>query len=497
MSNVLADLYPQNVFRIFEEISQIPRGSGNEAAISRYVADFAAKSGYEAVCDNAGNAAVNVPASSGMEDRGKLILQAHMDMVCEKEAGSAHDFLTDPIEVYVDEGFVKAKGTTLGADDGIGMALALAIMEEKELKHPAMQFLFTTGEEIVFQGAKAMDRDLIDGDALIGLDCSRDDILMVSCAGISIHQFQREVTRQALHPEKEWQGYDLTIKGLSGGHSAYAIAENRGNAVLLLGSVIKQLRKQFPKDMQILSVEAGTLINVIPAVAKVSFCCGKGDAARFEAVLTEVCAALKQKHAMTEPGLQVLLEKRELVPGETCVSSADIACLLTFLDGFPNGVHTMQDSQMAESSACMSILREEHGKLVAEGSIRSNVEALHDHLEDAFSQAAKASGFQHVRLQREPAWEYREESPLKQYVTACWETVRGETPGLFKPHASVEGAIFIDKMAQKDKTLDVVGMGCRTWDVHTPQERLEIASVDRAYQLLRYVVEHFELQYRG
>lgn len=192
MKNVLADLEPQNVFRVFEEISRIPRGSGNEAAVGRYVMEFAADLGYKAVSDDAGNVVVNVPPSCGMEGSGKLILQAHMDMVCEKEVGSTHDFLSDPIDLYIEGGFVRAKGTTLGADDGIGMALALAIMEDKSLRHPAMQFLFTAGEEIVFQGAKAMDREMIDGDALIGLDCSKDDLLMVSCAGISIHSIPEE-----------------------------------------------------------------------------------------------------------------------------------------------------------------------------------------------------------------------------------------------------------------------------------------------------------------
>lgn len=495
MKYVLEALQPQNVFRLFEEISRIPRGSGNEAAVSRYVADFAAGLDYEAVSDEAGNAAVNVPASPGMENCGKLILQAHMDMVCEKEAGSAHDFLTDPIELYIEDGFVKAKGTTLGADDGIGMALALAIMEDKTLRHPAMQFLFTTGEEIVFQGAKAMDKDLIDGNALISLDCSRDDILMVSCAGISIHRFRRRLTRKTLDARRQWQSYSLTIKGLSGGHSAYAIAENRGNGILLLGRVIEQLQKRFAEDICVVSAEAGTLINVIPAVAKVSVCCGKEHAGAFENAFDEIAKELRQAYAQTEPGLQLLIEERELRADETCISREDIKSLLALLGAFPYGAHTMQDSQMAESSACVSILREEKGMLVAEGSIRSNVETLHDDLEKAFEEAAAVSGFQHVRQQREPAWEYREESPLKQYVTACWETVRGETPGFFRPHASVEGAVFIDKMAQKGRSLDVIGMGCRTCEVHTPKERLEIASVGRTYELLRYIVENFNLQY--
>lgn len=513
MDYVLADLQPQNVFHIFEEISRIPRGSGNEGAVGRYVAAFAAKSGYPAVCDDAGNVAVHVPASSGMEQCGKLILQAHMDMVCEKEAGSSHDFLKDPIALTIEDGFVKARGTTLGADDGIGMALALAVLEDKSLRHPAMEFLFTAGEEILFQGAKAMDKAMIDGDALIGLDCSRDDIIMVSCAGISIHQFRRKAVRTPLDPARTWQGYDLAIQGLAGGHSAYAIAENRGNGVLLLGRILEQILALPAAGVKVLSLEAGTLINVIPAMAKVSFCCGRENRDALEALLQAVCDEIGKEYALTDPGLRITWKRRDVKEAETALGAADVKGLLHLLAAFPNGVHTMQARQpekvekpgqpgqpsghapMAESSACVSILREEDGVLTVKGSIRSNVEGLHDHLEARFAEAARQSGFQHIRVQREPAWEYQKDSKLKDFITGCWEAVKGETPGLFLPHASVECAVFIDKMAQKGRKLDAVGIGCRTLDVHTPRERLEIASVGKTYRLLTYMVEHFDLRY--
>lgn len=258
-TNVLCGLEPQSVFSYFEQLTRIPRGSGNEKAVSDYIIAYAEQHGYRWERDEANNVKLYAPATSAMKICKSIVLQAHLDMVCAKDPDVAFDFKTQPIDIYVEDGFVKAHGTTLGADDGAGVAMILALLDDRTLPHPPVQAIFTTGEEILFVGAEAMDAHWLDGDYYIGLDYSNNKKILVSAAGVSV--LQCTLTLERAPVPVGWTAFDVTISGMQGGHSGNTIHMDRGNAV----KVTEEFLVGLPAGLASLAdISAGTLINIIP-----------------------------------------------------------------------------------------------------------------------------------------------------------------------------------------------------------------------------------------
>lgn len=289
--SVLKGLEPQKVFDYFERITQIPHGSGNEKVLSDYIVSQAQDMGYEVKQDAAYNVIVEIPASPGYEGGKKTIVQAHIDMVCSKTEDSLHDFEKDPLDICIDGAFIRARNTTLGADDGSGVAIMLAMMADEELKHPPLQLLFTTGEEIMFVGAKAMDEYFLDGEQLIGLDCSSAQTIVVSCAGISVGCIQLPLTKEPLENKRGEAFFRISIQGLLGGHSGNMIHTGRVNGIKLLGELLSALGEKM--NYKLLSVESPGLINIINKAAAAEICCEAEVAEEVENLIQELFTEVK------------------------------------------------------------------------------------------------------------------------------------------------------------------------------------------------------------
>lgn len=492
MERKLAGLKPEKVFYYFEELTKIPRGSGNEQAVSNYVAEFGRARGWKVIQDKFWNVAIDVPASYGYEARKKLMLQAHLDMVCTAEDGVAFDFTSRPLDIYVEDGYIHARGTTLGADDGSGVALILALLDEEDLPHPPLRALFTTGEEVMQTGALSMSADMLDGEYLIGLDCSYDDVIFVSCAGMAVGSLEvPDVRIKVSGPEKKTV-LSLMISGLQGGHSANAIHLGRVNAIQLLGEILNALRAQVPCEL--ISAGGGSLINVIAYQAEARVCCETEAAPALEEKLTELKEQICRAYQRTEPGLEIGWIFAPANEAETVLEEKAAAAVCDLMELAPTGAFTMMDETMslAESSANLGTLTETDGKLRLRFSIRSNKEYLMDLVIHKYEILAARCGAGFHMESRLPCWEYNPDSALMRQVERMYTECNKEAPELRKIHAGVEGAVFVDKQKRKGKPFEVVNIGCNQPDVHTPRERLQIASVGKTYTLLKKILRELE-----
>lgn len=489
--SVLKGLEPQKVFDYFERITQIPHGSGNEKVLSDYIVSQAQDMGYEVKQDAAYNVIVEIPASPGYEGGKKTIVQAHIDMVCSKTEDSLHDFEKDPLDICIDGAFIRARNTTLGADDGSGVAIMLAMMADEELKHPPLQLLFTTGEEIMFVGAKAMDEYFLDGEQLIGLDCSSAQTIVVSCAGISVGCIQLPLTKEPLENKRGEAFFRISIQGLLGGHSGNMIHTGRVNGIKLLGELLSALGEKM--NYKLLSVESPGLINIINKAAAAEICCEAEVAEEVENLIQELFTEVKNVYKVKEPGLLLMAERRN----GTCLDHAYDAetkkNLLQMLEVLPYGVRTMMpDRDMAESSMNCGYLLERNNVLELGVSVRSNSEYQHDGLLRELRYIAEAADGEFLLDSRSAAWEYDPGSPLQKRAKAIYERINGESPELKTLHASVEASVFVEKMKKRNRSIDIINIGCDQYDVHTPRERLKISSVDKTYKFLKAILEASE-----
>lgn len=485
----LEGLEPARVFYFFETITRIPRKSGCEGAVSSWLLDLAAQHGWQAERDDACNVRFLIPASPGLEHAPGLILQAHMDMVCAKEPGSSFDFSSQQIPVYQEDGFVRARGTSLGADDGIGVALILALLEgltETGAPHPPLRALFTAGEETMLAGAQALDPAWLDCGWLVGLDYSSNDAILVSCAGISLLRTSLPVQRTPL--DGSYALFSLSLTGLLGGHSAKAIHLGRGNAIRLLAEVCAVLTRTY--GCNLMNLGGGTALNAIPDAASAHLICPIAAAPRVQAAVKCIAAELYDRWHEQEPGLRLDWTRGELA-SPSPLAEDTVGSLLNFVTGLTIGAFTMAEigPPRAESSANLGTLRADGNTFSAEISTRSNTEVLHDALLALHRGLATRWGWSAELVSRSGAWEYQRDSQLLELVSDAFFAVHGVHPPLEQIHAGVEGGIFQQKAASRSHRLQVVNVGCTTLDVHTPRERLKIDTVGKCFRLLQMLLQ--------
>ncbi len=490
-NRIFEGLEPSKVFYWFEEICRIPHGSGNEKAISDYIAAAARDRGFNVIQDPSRNLVVDLPATKGLENRKKIILQGHIDMVCQKAEGVEFDFLTQPIRPYIDGEYIKARGTTLGADDGFAVAMLLAIMDSPELPHAPLQMVFTTEEEVFLVGAHALDGNLLDGDYLIGLDCSRDDILMVSCSGISITDFVLDAKREARSFAGK-QVIRLDITGLAGGHSGNMIHLGRANALKLTGELLTELGKHYSFDL--LEISGGTASNNIPAQAYAVISCEAGDTEKLEGRLEELAQSVQAAYYRTDGGIQVSVTHPDAAQYQSVIPKENAKRLIRLLDLVYAGAYSIMDEKFsrAESSCNPAILTEKEGIIRLRVSIRSNSEYFHDVLLRKLQLTGELLGIKCVLEDRKMSWEYRPDSFLREQMRKLYLELNGEEPEIVKIHATVEASEFVAKMKNRGRKLDIVNIGCNNLDVHTPRERLEIRSVGKTWKLLSRIISELD-----
>lgn len=467
-----------SVFRYFEKICAIPHGSGNMKALSDYCVRFAEEHGLQVICDEAKNVVIYKPGTKGYENAQPVILQGHLDMVCQKEENSPIDFTKDGIEAYIDGDFIKAKGTTLGADNGIAVSMIMAILASRDLPHPPIEAVFTTDEEIGMLGAKKLDVSILKSKKMINLDAEEADMLTVSCAGGSDFRLSFPIDKTVVHGTKIL----LEIQNLKGGHSGVDIDKGRINANILAGRILHEATKT--AAFHILNIQGGTKGNAIP------FCCKAElvaeDAQSLMYILEDYFSVVKKEIGSKEEHGSIRLTMEEAGDFEV-LNPAARDKLLYMLLTTPNGVVDMsaEIDDLVETSCNLGILRIEADQVVMQYTLRSNKESALDFLEDKLSVFASYNGCRFEISGRYAPWEFKKDSPLQElYMDAFCEKF-GRKPQIAAIHAGLECAVF----ARKIGDLDCIAIGPDMFDVHTVHEKLSISSTTEISELLCTVLE--------
>ncbi|MBQ9783096.1 MAG: aminoacyl-histidine dipeptidase [Clostridia bacterium] len=465
--------YPK-VMQYFEEISAIPRGSYHEEQIAAYLVDFAEARGLSYVRDAIGNVLINLPASAGMEQKAPVLLQGHTDMVCEKNEGVEHDFLKDPLKLYVKDGWLRAEGTTLGADNGVAVAVMLAVLDGAAEAHPALQCLFTVSEEVGLDGAKAFDYSQIYARKMLNMDSADESSMIAGCAG---------GLRSTLTLPIAWEpcggmAYQLRITGLFGGHSGEDINRGRANADKVLGRILWELSKQ-QRELRLIRVKGGSKDNAIPREAEAVLTLPRAEDA--ETLLTELSGLIRAELCRDDRAFAVTLEPLA-EPAERCFDRVSTDRAIFLLAVVANGIFAMNTElpDLVEFSRNLGVVstEEEHVEFIfsSRSARDSQIDASASEL-DAYAAQLGAS----VRhYNRYPGWTFAEQSVLREEYIAAYRSLYGTNPKIEVIHAGLECGII--KQAIPD--MDMLSCGPIVLNLHSPDEALHLASFERFVTLI-------------
>ena len=476
---VLDQLEPKRVFSFFEDLCAIPHGSGNTKAISDYCVKFAQERGLEVHQDSLNNVVIVKPATPGYEAAPTVIVQGHLDMVAEKMPESTINFLTDGLELEIDGDFVRAKGTTLGGDDGIAVAMALAVLDSDDLAHPRLECLFTVDEETGMDGAVGFDASILKGKRLLNIDSEEEGILTVSCAGGAHAAAHIEMHAN----ECALDSAELKISGLKGGHSGAEIDKGRANATITLGRVLQALVDEL--EVRIVSAEGGLKDNAIPNAARAVIALEDG---KLRARRKSAKSCKRRSAQSTQPQTPTLPSR--LPPGTVAgkaLSLMDTKKVCCFLNLYPNGIESMSMDipGLVQTSCNLGIFKVGETGLAGSGSVRSSVASRKQLLIRESGCSLKASAARSVSRVNTPAWEYRRESHLRDVMCEVYKSQYGEDMKVEAIHAGLECGLFCGKIPG----LDAVSFGPNLYDIHTTAERMSISSVQRVYAYLCEVLK--------
>ncbi|MBS6500846.1 MAG: aminoacyl-histidine dipeptidase [Clostridium sp.] len=482
--NILQNLEPKSVFKYFEEISQIPRGSGNEKAISDYLVNVAKKLNLEVIQDEALNVIIKKPGTKGYENSEIVILQGHMDMVCEKNKGTDHDFQKDPLKLRVVDDMVYATDTTLGADNGIAVAYALAILESTDIPHPPIEVLITTDEETGMSGAMAISKEHINGKILLNLDNEEEGHLLVSCAGGIRSKHTLNVT---LEDAGDYNNFlHIAVRGLKGGHSGMEINKERGNSNKTMGRILKSL---LAVDYKLVSVNGGSKNNAIPREADAIIGLKAEDVAKAKELINSWNKVLLNELKTQDPGVNItILENTENVEKVFTKESTEKAVNLLYL--IPNGINTnsVEIKDLVESSTNLGVVTTEGNKVEFDSAIRSSVASLKDEIVLRSKTIAELMGAEFETAAGYPEWQYDSESKVRGICQDVYKRMYGKEAKIVAIHAGVECGLFNEKLGK----LDMISFGPDLYDVHTPQEHMSITSVKNVWDYLLEVLKELK-----
>ena len=473
---VLAQLEPKAVFRYFEEICGIPHGSSDTQAISDYLVAFAKKRNLYVRQDTLGNVIMKKPATRGYEDVPVVMIQGHMDMVCEKTDDKEIDFHTQGLDLVLDENVIHADRTTLGGDDGIAVAFALAILDADDIPHPALEVVITVDEEIGMLGAAGITTEDLHASYMLNLDSEDEGQLLVGCAG---------GMTAVCHMPVQWENCDLAhpfcmqidVDGLLGGHSGMEIIKQRANANKVLGRTLKAIRTV--TDIRILSIDGGKKDNAIPRAAQAVFAVEAEAKDAVKQAVQMLQKTIRHEYEVSDPEVTLkMTECIEVVAQVINRASGDAIIDALFL--LPNGVQKMSDAMpgLVQTSLNLGILTMKEDEVQMGFSVRSSVGSEKNLLALQIRTLCERLGGQYTESGAYPAWEYKQDSKLRDLMVTVYEELYGEKPRLDVIHAGVECGLFMDKM----KDLDCVSYGPQMYDIHTPNEQLHVDSVQRTWE---------------
>lgn len=478
--SVLDHLEPNSVFRFFEELCAIPHGSRNTKAVSDWCVEFAKARGLEYYQDGANNVIIIREAAPGYENAAPVILQGHLDMVCEQEPDCGKDMAREGLDLAVEGDLVYAKGTTLGGDDGIAVAMALAILDDPSLPHPRLEVVLTTEEEIGMLGAAALDVSPLRGRQLLNLDSEEEGVFTVSCAGGSLTRCTLPVERTPF----AGTALQIRVSGLVGGHSGAEIHKGRANADMLLGRVLGAMAAE--TELRLVSAGGGLKDNAIPVAAEAVAVVA--DAGRATAAAERLTAALKAEYQATDPGLAV-----EVCPAEAAEMPMDTGSTqraLCLLACAPNGVQEMSHDipGLVQTSLNLGILETTGAELSAAFCVRSSVASQKEMLHSRLRCLTEALGGTVDITGDYPAWEYRRDSALRERMVEVFREQYGYEPRIEAIHAGVECGLLCGKLPG----LDCVSIGPDLTEIHTPRERMSVSSVQRVWAFVLEVLRRSE-----
>lgn len=489
----IKDLEPKSVWTNFYGITRIPRPSKHEEKIREYLLGWGRERGIESFTDKTGNVILRVPATPGYENRKGVVLQGHMDMVPQKNADKVHDFEKDPIETWIDGEWVKAKGTTLGADNGLGVAMAMAAIESPEVKHGPIEVLVTYDEETGMTGARALEPGILQGEILINLDSETEGELYVGCAG-GLDATAKASYEKKPAPESGYACYELAVKGFKGGHSGMDIILCRGNANKVAARVLLPLLEE--AGVKIIDLEGGTLRNAIPREAFATLYVPEDRIEEAKAIVDRVAAEVKNEHAATDPDAEFIFKPYVEKEGEVCDHDEDCkyvedAAALRFIRAIlacPDGVDRMSDAMpgLVETSNNMAMVKIEKGEFTVKSLLRSSVDTGKAYLATKLTSVFKLAGAEVELSGGYSGWAPNSASPILHTMKAVYKDMYGVEPKVMAIHAGLECGILSG--AYPD--WDMVSMGPTLMSPHSPDERANIPSVQKAWDFLKAVLEN-------
>ncbi len=469
---IIRNYKPEKLFHYFEEISAIPHGSRNESGIADYLCRFAKDRGLEWYRDQVNNVLIKIPATPGYDREPAVLLQGHTDMVCEKNMDTEHDFTTQPLDLYIEDGWLHARGTTLGADDGIAVAVMLALLDKEAAEHPALECLFTVEEEIGLTGAKKFDYTKITSKRMINMDSEGEGQAVVGCAG----GCRSDITLPLAFVPAAGQAMSLKVSGLMGGHSGVDISTGRSNANKIMGRLLLALRRDI--DYNLISINGGLMENAIPRECEAVITALDFDTIKDMAV--RIAASIASELCREDAGFILSCNRRETPKlMMNCASTRKVAAMI---GSFNNGVLRMSDDVpgLVEYSRNLGVIRTNADSikfsLSTRSAIESQIDASLDYL-DAFTELCGAS-VEHYN--RYPGWKYEKVSPMRDKYIAVCRRVLAREPKVLAIHAGLECGII--KAALPD--MDIVSIGPDMVNIHTPDEKLNLESLERFWQII-------------
>lgn len=476
----ISHLEPNKVFKFFEEICQIPHGSGNVQKISDYFVKFAQDRNLEYVQDEALNVVLKKPASVGYEKCAPVIIQGHMDMVAVKKENCHKDLKTEGITPMTDGVKVWADGTSLGGDDGIAIAYALAILDSDDMKHPALEVIITTDEEVGMDGAIALDTTDIKGRLMLNIDSEEEGDLLVSCAGGMRVNCHLPIERE----KKTGLKYSITIDGLQGGHSGVEIHKERGNANCLLGRLLYEL--QAVTDVQVISANGGLADNAIPRSATLECIISKESKDMFEEIVSNYEKNLKQEFSSKDKDVCVKCVSLDMSEEEV-LNKASTLKMAYLLLSVPNGViaYSADIEGLVQTSLNLGILQLKEEELLLQFSVRSSLESEKKLLGQKLDAVTKLVGGYTVVSGEYPGWAYKEDSYLREHMKKVYKDMFNKELNIVAIHAGLECGIFAGKL----DGLDCVSFGPNMRNIHTTEEYMEVESVERTWRFIRKALE--------
>lgn len=477
----ISELAPQAVWKNFHALTQVPRPSGHLEKIQAFLLQWGKDAGIETWLDDAGNILMRKPATPGLEDRKGIVLQAHMDMVPQKTADSPHDFLTDAIPAYIDGDWVKTHGTTLGADDGMGVAAIMAVMEDKTLTHGPLEALITADEETGMYGAFGLKAGELQGKVLLNLDSEKEGELCIGCAGgVDV---TASLQYMDLEPDEDYVALRVTLKGLRGGHSGLEIGESRGNANKLMGRFMREAVLQC--GVQLSSWKGGNMRNAIPRDASVVITLPEDEVENLKALAQQCQELFAQEYATIESGITFIVEETEMPESEAPEEIRDnlIDAILGCQDGVLRYIPTIPD--IVETSSNLSIVTIGEGKAEFCLLVRSSSESMKMYravsLESCFAMAGMKVEFSGSYS----GWQPNVESHVLAEMKKAYKELFGNEPEVCVVHAGLECGII----GAVNEGMDMISFGPTLLSPHSPDERVFIPSIQKFYDLILHVVK--------